>query len=67
MEDKPHECDWLKAPIGNKECHYEVRVILVIRHSDGTRSISDDGGETWAVDTYDLEPSMHVVWQKVDE
>lgn len=22
---KPHDCDWGKAPIGNKECHFEVR------------------------------------------
>ena len=24
---KPTDCDWFRAPIGNKECHYEKQVI----------------------------------------
>lgn len=26
IEAEPHDCDFLKAPLGNKECHFEKLV-----------------------------------------
>lgn len=26
VQDKPHDCEWEKAPLGNKYCHFERRV-----------------------------------------
>jgi hypothetical protein len=47
--NKPHDCDWLKAPIGDKECHYEIRVYTVRTAADtrGNAIISYDEGATW--------------------
>jgi len=46
---KPHDCDWMKAPIGDKDCHFEIRV-----HTDraafdqyGKRIVLFDDGVTW--------------------
>ena len=26
LENKPHDCDFLKAPLGDNNCHYDRRV-----------------------------------------
>jgi hypothetical protein len=51
-DPKPHDCDWLKAPIGDKECHCEVDVTKtkVSTGTDPTTGIpiiSYDDGITW--------------------
>jgi len=50
-DQKPHDCDWLKAPIGDKECHYDMKVLVAeIRSTDqktGRSIISYDEGRTW--------------------
>jgi len=28
IQDEPHDCDFLKAPIGDKPCHYEREVLV---------------------------------------
>ena len=35
VDSKPHDCDWGKAPIGNKECHFE-RVLTVKQGDEST-------------------------------
>jgi hypothetical protein len=55
---EPHECDWLKAPIGYKLCHYEIRVETVRTAKDKLRGkfmISFDGGVTWSRSAEDGE------------
>ena len=27
VEPKPHDCEWGKAPLGNKYCHYEKKIL----------------------------------------
>ena len=44
IEKEPHDCDWDKAPIGNKECHFEKQV-NVHKSSDGA---NDAVYVTWA-------------------
>src|SRR6202035_5024976 len=51
-DPKPHDCDWSKAPIGNKECHYEVEVVKTriregVDQKTGKPIISYDDGSTW--------------------
>jgi hypothetical protein len=50
-DQKPHDCDWLKAPIGDKECHYDMKVLVTeIRSTDqktGRPIVSYDGGISW--------------------
>jgi hypothetical protein len=28
-DDLPHDCDWLRSPLGEKGCHYEASVQVV--------------------------------------
>jgi hypothetical protein len=48
--DKPHDCEWFTAPLGNKNCHYEAKVAVTKtgRDKDGKTVRSYDGGKTWA-------------------
>ncbi|MGA8215604.1 MAG: hypothetical protein WB799_18545 [Candidatus Sulfotelmatobacter sp.] len=32
IDRKPHDCDWDKAPVGNKECHFEK--VVNVREGD---------------------------------
>jgi hypothetical protein len=47
--NEPHDCDFFKAPIGNKECHFEIQVGTVRAASDtnGKPILSIDEGVTW--------------------
>ena len=33
IDPKPHDCEFMKSPIGNKYCHYEKVVTLVPENS----------------------------------
>jgi hypothetical protein len=53
VADKPHDCNFLAAPLGAKYCEYE-RSVLVVRwatSTSGTPIISYDDGKTWSVFT----------------
>jgi hypothetical protein len=54
-DDKPHDCDWLKAPIGDKECHYdaEAKVLKVRTALDQTtgRPIVSYDDDAWSWDS----------------
>lgn len=79
IEKKPHDCDFWKAPIGEKDCHYKrVVSITEIGTSATTHApvISYDGGKTWG--NYIPDPgtkvpqnatvtSVSVTWEKVKE
>jgi hypothetical protein len=56
-DPKPHDCDWSKAPIGDKECHYEVEVLQTkVREGQDQKTgkpiISYDDGSTWNWDSH---------------
>ena len=76
IQQEPHDCDFWKAPIGEKECHYK-RVISVTEIGLAGNShepvISYDGGKTW--NNYTPDPgttvpqgatvtSVTVTWEK---
>jgi hypothetical protein len=46
---KPTDCTFLRAPMGDKDCHYdrEVSTIKVETNQWGGQSISWDDGKTW--------------------
>ena len=45
IEDKPHDCDWGRSPLGDKECHFEKNV--VVAYSDTNPDVVTDIGVTW--------------------
>jgi hypothetical protein len=79
IDKKPHDCDFWKAPIGEKECHYKRAVSTVEIGREPTNNkpeMSLDGGKTWSYFTPDpgttIPPgttvtSVSVTWEKVEE
>lgn len=68
---KPHNCDWLAAPLGDKFCHYEAHVEVIRtghRENSSQRVISFDNGKTWSDDNSEiqLKPAVNVTWSKVE-
>ncbi len=76
-EDKPpSDCDFFKAPIGIKGCHYDKTVTLerVITSRDTKTNrpiVSYDEGKTWSWNDGDYPASptktVYVSWQKIEE
>jgi len=76
-EDKPpSDCDFLRAPIGRKGCHYDKTVIfenIITRNDTSTNRpvVSYDGGQTWSWNDGDHPASpgkvVYLHWQKVEE
>ena len=78
-EKKPTDCDFLRAPLGDKGCHYdrEVTVIRVKTEPDprgtlaspGIPYVSFDDGKTWVVDTSNplTKPQVLISWEKIHE
>jgi hypothetical protein len=52
IDQKPHDCDWSTAPLGNKNCHYDKVMTFVRTGIDRAHRpvISFDEGKTWGVD-----------------
>lgn len=68
---KPHDCDFLHAPIGEKNCFYEP-VVSTVRTSvstTGSAIVSFDGGQHWVLNdgSPPIKPSITVSWKKTDE
>jgi hypothetical protein len=78
IDDKPHDCDFLRAPMGEKECRYK-RVVSTVEWAKSqadTPIASYDGGKSWSDFTADAGTSVpqfatvvsvNVSWQKVEE
>ena len=69
-ENLPHDCDWLKSPLGDKECHYDAKIQTIITGNDrlsGKPIYSDDDGKTWNPNDYGTKPSVYVGWERVEE
>lgn len=74
-DDIPHDCDWLKAPLGDKECHYEANVQIIRTGRDvnsGRPIYSYDDGKTWlwndsANGSEAVKSSVYVGWNKVED
>jgi hypothetical protein len=78
VDNVPHDCAFIAAPLGEKYCHYD-RVVSVVRWATsqlGSPIISYDDGKTWSQftpDPSDVVPKTSTVqmvrisWEKKDE
>jgi diadenosine tetraphosphatase ApaH/serine/threonine PP2A family protein phosphatase len=76
-EDKPpSDCDFFRAPIGLKGCHYDKTVTyahVITSHDTATNRpiVSFDEGKTWSWNDGDYptssSKSVYIYWQKIDE
>jgi hypothetical protein len=69
QQKKPHNCEFLSAPIGDKNCHYdpEVQSVRTATSDLGTPIMSYDDGKTWVPNEWNVKPGVSVSWVKVDE
>ena len=72
--DRPTDCDWDRAPLGNKACHYKKSVSTRqwAKSTEGKPIVSDDNGKTWTQSTPDSwvnVPSKYVFvsWDKIED
>jgi hypothetical protein len=75
INSQPHDCDFLTAPLGEKNCHYE-RSVSTVRWATSTLGqpiISLDEGKTWTTFTPDANvkvpnsstiETIYVLWEK---
>ena len=50
VDDKPHDCEFMTAPLGKKNCSYQKEVSIALFSRDtkkGEPIISFDEGKTW--------------------
>jgi hypothetical protein len=77
VQDKPHDCAFLAAPLGEKYCHYE-RTISTTRwakSTEGNPIISYDDGKTWSnfdptgesVPQYSTVKAVYIGWEKKED
>lgn len=75
IDPKPHDCDFMKAPMGDKECSYKriVSTVEWAKSQTNTPIVSFDGGKTWSGFTPDPQTyvpqfptvvSVEVSWEK---
>jgi len=53
VQDKPHNCAFLAAPLGNKYCHYDP-IVMITRWGTSQADapiVSYDDGKTWSAYT----------------
>ena len=78
VQSEPHDCEFLKAPLGNKYCHFEraVSTIRWARSTDGLPISSLDEGKTWSTFTpdngvtvpeYSTVEEVRVSWEKKED
>jgi hypothetical protein len=78
IEDLPHDCAFLAAPLGEKYCHYE-RIVSTLRLATsqiGNPIVSYDDGKTWSpftsdsstpVPKYPTVEEVRISWEKKNE
>lgn len=77
IQDKPHDCAFLAAPLGEKYCHYE-RTVSITRWATSqanTPIVSYDDGKTWSsfdpagekVPQYSTVKAVYVRWEKKED
>src|SRR5262249_40881632 len=76
IEKRPTDCDFFRAPLGDKGCRYErqVRAVRVKTKyidlwSGSVNYVSFDDGKTWTVDdsTPPRKPGVMISWERVEE
>ena len=77
VQNKPHDCTFFAAPMGEKYCHYE-RTVSITRwatSTDGYPIFSDDDGTTWSrfdpagatVPRTSTVKAVYVGWEKKED
>jgi hypothetical protein len=78
IDDRPHDCAFLAAPLGEKYCRYE-RAVSTIRWATSTSGepiVSYDEGKTWSAFTppatvtvprYSTVEEVHISWKRIAE
>jgi hypothetical protein len=67
IEPKPHDCEFLTAPIGLKHCDYDPRVTTVrINNTPSESLVSYDEGKTWQSAGPSDKRMVLVTWQRVE-
>lgn len=66
---KPHDCEFLTAPIGDKHCHYDKRVMTVrVRNAESAGAmVSYDEGKTWQTADPSVRRTVLVAWERITE
>jgi hypothetical protein len=72
VANKPHNCEWFSAPLGDKNCHYDPQVqVIRTGHREGTGVpiISFDNGKTWGDNDFPkpVVPAVNVTWEKIED
>jgi hypothetical protein len=68
IEPKPHDCEFLTAPVGTKHCHYDASVTTVRVRMDGSKKlVSYDEGVTWEATDRSENPSVFVAWHRLED
>jgi hypothetical protein len=75
-EKEPTDCDFIRAPIGDKGCYYEpqvstvrVKTVYLDFQRGSVNDVSFDEGRTWTVDDANppTKPQVVVSWEKVED
>ena len=70
---RPHDCDFLAAPVGDKNCHYDSNVqyhsVLVRDNGLGYSVVSYDDGKTWQPNDGSAIAERYVMisWTRIDD
>lgn len=76
IEKKPTDCNFFRAPMGDKGCHYDRRVstlrvktVYLDLQRGSVNYFSFDDGKTWIVDDAKppTKPEVVVSWEKVED
>jgi hypothetical protein len=77
IQDKPHDCAFLAAPLGEKYCRYERTISTVhwAKSTEGNPIISYDDGKTWSnfdptgesVPRYSTVKAVYIGWEKKED
>jgi hypothetical protein len=78
VDDHPHDCSFVAAPLGEKYCHYdrEASTVQWAKSQTGSPIVSYDEGKTWSeftpdssvtVPRYPTVMEVHISWKKIEE
>jgi hypothetical protein len=77
IQQRPHDCEFLTAPMGSKNCYYKMNVATTrvrLNATTGKQELSYDEGRTWSQPDlkywpagWQFRPQITVSWDRVEE
>src|ERR1017187_426405 len=68
IEDEPHDCDFMRAPLGVKGCSYprETNVVKTGVNASGQHVVTYDDEKTWTLldDPSQVHAGIYISWKK---